>query len=102
MTIDEIEKKCAFLIESESRDLRDIAECRRMEALNTLTGAARIATENAATLARFILAVLPTIRATEYWNEYGEGQSHCEEEGCTCANQKLRDAISKMREEMGK
>jgi hypothetical protein len=31
--------------------------------------------------------------AARDWRLHGEGQSHCEEEGCRCCNQVLREAI---------
>ena len=102
MTLDEAEKLARSRIESEQRDLRDITECRRMEAINTLTGAARGATEAAAELARAVLRMLPVIRTGEEWRDHGPGQSHCEEEDCPCTSAvcQLKSAIDKLRREM--
>ena len=63
MTLDEMEKLARSRVDSKERDLRDIKECRRMEAINTLTGAALGMTEDAANLARALLLVVPVVRA---------------------------------------
>lgn len=48
------------------------------------------------TLAKAVLAMLPVIRAVEEWRIHGEGQSHCDEEGCRCTEQLLREAIDQL------
>lgn len=52
-------------------------------------------------LARAVRAMLPVIRAVEEWHIHGPGQSHCDEEGCRCTEQLLREAIDTMRAAIG-
>lgn len=80
MTLDEMERLARSRVDSKERDLRDITECRRMEAIDTLTGAARGMTEDAANLARALLLVMPVVRAAMQLRDDEElhtGDSNC-------------------------
>ncbi len=56
---------------------------------------------DASILARALLAVLPVVRMVNEWRDSGDGQGHCEEEGCRCSTQRLREALDTMRQRLG-
>lgn len=52
-------------------------------------------------LARAVLDMMPVIRLVDEWRDRGRGQMHCDEEGCQCNEQRLREAIDQLRARIG-
>lgn len=68
--------------------------------VKTYTNRARriVGNESAADIFGFaLLTIFPLVRAVEEWRTHGPGQSHCDEEGCRCTEQRLREAVDSMR-----